>query len=59
MILYIGEPKDLIKRLPELMTDSGREAGYKIKEQKSKGLCTNNSMSDKQLLSTVSFSGES
>lgn len=32
MILYVGEPKDSIKKLLELAREFGKVAGYKINE---------------------------
>ena len=35
MILYIENPKDALRKLPELMKEFGKVAGYKINAQKS------------------------
>ena len=35
MILYIGNPKDATRKLPELFSEFGKVAGYKINAQKS------------------------
>ena len=34
MILYIESPKDAIRKLPELINEFGKVAGYKINAQK-------------------------
>ena len=35
MILYIENPKDATRKLPELISEFGKVAGYKINTQKS------------------------
>lgn len=56
MILYIEESKDSIKRLLELIREFGKSKGYKINECKLMALVyTNNSMTEKELLRTISF----
>ena len=35
MILYIENPKDATRKLPELINEFGKVAGYKINAQKS------------------------
>ena len=35
MILYIENPKDATRKLLELINESGKVAGYKIKTEKS------------------------
>ena len=35
MILYIENPKDATRKLPELINELGKIAGYKINAQKS------------------------
>ena len=48
MILYIGNPKDSIRKLVELITEFSRVAGYKINAQKSLAfLYTNNEKSER------------
>ena len=37
MILYIENPKDATRKLLELINEFGKEAGYKINAQKSRG----------------------
>ena len=48
MILYLGKPKDGIRKLLELMRELSKVAGYKINTQKSLAfLHTNNEKSEK------------
>ena len=48
MILYIGNPKDSIRKLLELISEFSKVAGYKINTQKSLAfLFTNNEKSEK------------
>lgn len=54
LILYIGEPKDSIKRLLELITEFRRGAGYQINEHKLMIQYTN-STAEQELISTVPF----
>ena len=45
--LYNENPKDVIRKLPELINESGKVAGYKINTQKSTAfLYTNNKISE-------------
>ena len=47
MILYIENPKDATRKLPELINEFGKVAGYKINAQKSLAfLYTNNEKSE-------------
>ena len=48
MILYIEKPKDVIRKLLELMNEFSKIAGYKINTQKSLAfLYTNNEKKEK------------
>ena len=48
MVLYIENPKDIIRKLLELINDYSKVAGYKINTQKSlKFLYTNNEKIEK------------
>ena len=48
MILYMENPKDIIRKLLELISEFSKVAVYKINTQKSlASLCTNNEKSDK------------
>ena len=48
MILYIEKPKDVIRKLLELMNEFSKFAGYKINTQKSLAfLYTNNEKKEK------------
>ena len=50
MILYIENPKDAARKLLELISESGKVAGYKINAQKSLSfLCTNDEKSEREL----------
>ena len=42
MILYIENPKDIIRNLLELMSEFSKVTGYKIKTQKSLSFVYNN-----------------
>ena len=56
MILYIENPKDTIRKLPELINEFGKVAGYKINTQKSVAfLCTNNKTSEREIKETIPF----
>ena len=48
MILYIENPKDSTRKLPELINEYSKVAGYKINKQKSLAfLYTNNEKTEK------------
>ena len=57
MILYKENPKDSIRKLLELTSESGKIAGYKINTQK---LCaflyTNNEKSERTIKESIQFS---
>ena len=56
MILYIENPKDATRKLPELMNEFGKVAGYKFNAQKSLAfLCTNDEKSDREIKETLPF----
>ena len=56
MILYIENPKDTTKKLPELNNDFGKVAGYKINGQKSLAfLYTNDEKSERKIKETLPF----
>ena len=50
MILYIGNPKDSIRKLLELISEFSKVSGYKINTQKSLAfLYTNNEKSEREI----------
>ena len=50
MILYIENPKDATRKLPELINEFGRVAGYKFNAQKSlASLYTNDEISEREI----------
>ena len=56
MILYIENPKDVTRKLLELINESGKVAGYKINAQKSLAfLYTNNEKSEGEIKETLPF----
>ena len=56
MILYIENPKDTNRKLPELINEYSKVAGYKINTQKSLAfLYTNNEKVEKEMKETVAF----
>ena len=56
MILYIENPKDTIKKLLELITEFGKDAGCKINIQKSVAfLYTDNELSKREIKETIPF----
>ena len=49
MIVYIENPVDSTRKLPDLISEFGKTAGYKVNIQKSKAfLYTNNDISEKE-----------
>ena len=49
MILYIENPKDVTRKLLELINEFGKVAGYKINTQKSVAFVnTNNEISERE-----------
>ena len=56
MILYIENPKDSTKKLPELVNEFGKVAGHKINIQKSVAFVyTNNERSERETKKTIPF----
>ena len=56
MILYIENPKDATRKLPELINEFGKVAGYKISAQKSLAfLYTNDEKSEREIKETLPF----
>ena len=56
MILYIENPKDSIRKLLELISESSKVAGYKINTQKSFAfLYTNNEKSEREIKESIPF----
>ena len=56
MILYIENPKDSIRKLPELSSEFSKFAGYKINTQKSLAfLHTKNEKSEREIKESISF----
>ena len=56
MILYIENPKDVTRKLLELINEFGKVAGYKINAQNSLAfLYTNNERSEREIKDTISF----
>ena len=56
MILYIENPKDVTRKLLELINECGKVAGYKINAQKSLAfLYTNNEKSEGKIKETIPF----
>ena len=56
MIVYIENPIDSTKRLPDLISESGKTAGYKANTQKSKAfLYTNNETSKTEIREKIPF----
>ena len=56
MILYIENSKDSIRKLPELISEFSKIAGYKINTQKSLAfLYTNNEKSESEIKESIPF----
>ena len=56
VILYIEYPKDVTRKLLELINEFGKVAGYKINTQKSVAfLYTNDKRSEREIKETISF----
>ena len=54
MIVYIENPKDSIRKLPELSSEFSKFAGYKINTQKSLAfLYTNNEKSEREIKESI------
>ena len=56
VILYIENPKDATRKLPELINEFSKAVGYKINAQKSFAfLYTNNERSEREIKETLPF----
>ena len=56
MILYLENPKDVIRKLLELISEFSKVAGYKINTQKSfVFLYTNNEKSEREIKESIPF----
>ena len=56
MILYIENPKDVTRKLPELINEFGKVAGYKSNAQKSLAfLYTKDKRSEREIKETLPF----
>ena len=56
MILYIGNPKDSVRKLLELISEFSKVAGYKINTQKSFAfLYTDNEKSEREIKKSIPF----
>ena len=56
MMLYIENPKDVTRKVIELINEFSKVAGYKINIQKSVAfLYTNNQISEREIKKTISF----
>ena len=56
MILYIENPKDITRKLLELINELGKVAEYEINAQKSLAfLYTNNERSEREIKETIPF----
>ena len=56
MILYMQNPKGSIRKLPELINEYSKVAGYKINTQKSRAfLYTTNEKVEKEIKETIPF----
>ena len=54
MILYIGNPEDPTRKLPELINEYSKVSGYKINTQKSLAiLYTNNEKTEREIKETI------
>ena len=56
MLLFIGNPKDCIRKLPELMIEFSKVMGYKVHTQKSLAfLHANNEKSGREIKVSILF----
>ena len=56
MILYVENPKDVTRKLLELINEFGKAAGYKVKAKKSLAfLYTNDEKSEREIKETLPF----
>lgn len=56
MTLYVENPKDVARKLPELINASGKVSGHKLRIQKSLTFpCTNNEKSEGEIKERIPF----
>ena len=56
MILYMENPEDSIRKLPELISEFSKVSGYKINTQESLAfLYTNNGKSEQEIKESIPF----
>ena len=55
MIIYIENPKDVTRKLIELINEFGKVAGYKINAQKSLAFLYSNEKSETEIKETLPF----
>ena len=56
MILYLENPKDTTRKLPELINEFGKVSRYKINVQKSVAfLCTKTELPESKIKETIPF----
>ena len=56
MLLYIENPKETIRKLPELISEFSKAAGYRINIEKSlASLYTNNEKSEREIKESIPF----
>ena len=56
MILYVENPKDTLRKLPKLISEFSKVAGYKINTQKSLAfLYTSNEKSEIEIIESIPF----
>ena len=59
MLLYIENPKDIIRKLLELISEFNKVTGYNVNIQKSLAfLCTNNEKSEREIKESTTFTME-
>ena len=59
MILYIENPTDIIRKLPELNSEFSKVSGYIINTQKSLAfLYTNNEKSEREIKESIPFTNK-
>ena len=55
MIMYIENPVDPTKTLPDIISEFGKTAGYKVNIQKSKAFLYNNEISETEIREKIPF----
>ena len=56
MLLYKENPKETIRKLPELISEFSKVSAYKVNTQKSLAfLYTNNEKTEREIKETISF----